>query len=105
MSWTFEDATSRPRVALVNMVAITLALLAPSLLATATATDVSGTATLAVLMLAVASLVRFAHRRGAVASRRAAAIAPTGDGPPPPVARPVTAPMHHPLRPRAPGSA
>ena len=105
MSRAFEDATARPRVALVSMVAVTLALLAPSLLATATATDASGTVTLAVLMLAVASLVRFGHRRGAVASRGAAAIAPTGDGPPPPVAGPVTDPMHHPLRPRAPGSA
>ena len=85
------------------MVAVTLAILTPSL--TATATDASATVTLAFLMLAVASLVRFGHRGGAVVSRVVAAIAPTGDGPPPPVAGRTTDPMHHPLRPRAPGSA
>lgn len=85
------------------MVAVTFAILTPSL--TATATDASATVTLAFMMLAVASLVRFGHRGGAVASRVVAAIAPTGDGPPPPVAGRITDPMHHPLRPRAPGSA
>jgi hypothetical protein len=101
MSLTFEDATVRPRVALASMVTVTLAILAPSL--TATATDASTTVTLALLMLAIASLVRIGRRVGAVASRGVAATAPTGDGPPPPVAGPVTDPMHHPLRPRAPG--
>ena len=105
MSRASEDATARPRVALGSMVAVTLALLAPSLLATATATDASGTVTLAVLVLAVGSLLRLGHRGGAVASRGVAATAPTGHGPPPPVAVLVTDPKHHPLRPRAPGSA
>ena len=105
MSRAFEDATARPRVALVSMVTVTLALIAPSLLATATATDASGTVTLAVLMLALASLVGFGHRGGTVAARGVTAIAPTGDDPPPPVAGLVADPMHHPLRPRAPGSA
>ena len=103
MSRASEDAIARPRVALVSLVAVTLAILAPSL--TATATDASATVTLAFLMLAVASLVRFGRRGGAVAFRGVAATAPTGDGPPPPVAGPVTDPMHHPLRPRAPGTA
>ena len=103
MSRAFEGATASPRVTLVSMVAVTLAILLQSL--TATATDATATVTLAFLMLAVASLVRFGRRGGAVASRGVAATAPTGDGPPPPVAGPVTDPMHHPLRPRAPGSA
>jgi hypothetical protein len=103
MSRAFEDATPSSRVALVSMVALTLAILTPSL--TATAIDASATVTLAFLMLAVASLVRFGHRGGAVASRGVAATAPTGDGPPPPVAGRVTDPMHNPLRPRAPGLA
>src|SRR5688500_7810669 len=102
MSRAIEDATARPRAALVGWVAVTLAILAPALLATATATDASGTVTLAVVMLAIASLVRFGHRWGAVASRGVAATCPTGDGPPPPVGGLVTDPMHHPLRPRAP---
>jgi hypothetical protein len=105
MSRAFEDAIARPRVALVGIVAVTLAILAPSLLATATATDASGTVTLALLMLALASLVRFARRGGAVAARATAATAPTGDEPPPSVSGLVTDPMRHPLRPRAPGSA
>jgi hypothetical protein len=105
MSRAFEDATARPRVALVSMVAVTLALLAPSLLATTTATDASGTVTLAVLTLALASLVSLGHRGGAVVARGVAAMAPTGDGPPPSVPGRVTDPTHHPLRPRAPGSA
>ena len=105
MSRTFEDATARPRFALVSLAAVTLAILAPSLLATATATDASGTVTLAVLTLALASLVRFGHRGGAVVARAVAAIAPSGDDPPLPVSGLVTDPMHHPLRPRAPGSA
>jgi hypothetical protein len=101
MSRALEDAIARTRVALVSVVAATLAVLTPSLLAT----DASATVTLACLMLAAASLIRFGHRGGAVAPRGVAATAPTGDGPPPPVAGPVTDPMHHPLRPRAPGSA
>ena len=103
MSRAFEDATAHPRVALAGMVAVTLAVLAPSLLVTVT--DASGTVTLALLMLALASLVRFGHRGGAVAARASAATAPTGDDSPPPVSGLVTDPMHHPLRPRAPGSA
>lgn len=91
--------SSRGRLAL--LVGAVLALLVPSL--AAADPPPSGVVTLAVLSLAVALLVRHGHGCAALAPRTSDALPARGLAAPP--ARPdrVTDPVHHPLRPRAPG--
>jgi len=83
------------------MLAATLAVLLPSLLTTTS--HATGSVTLAVLTLAFAALARFGLRSVAFAARIKTLVPPTGDEAAPVLAGRVTDPVHHPLRPRAPG--
>lgn len=98
----FEDATVPVRAVLATVVGAVLALLLPSLSGTA---DTSATVTLALLALAVAALAGSATRLGVVLAGSHAAVPPTCDDAPPVLPGRVTDPVHHPLRPRAPGLA
>lgn len=83
------------------MVGAALVILLPSLLVTAS--DAAGSVSLAVLALAFASLVPFGTRRAAFAARTKTGVPRTGDKAAPVLPGRVTDPVHHPLRPRAPG--
>lgn len=84
-----------------STVGATLVLLLPSLLITAP--DAAGPVALAVLALAFATLVQFELR---CVARASPVALPSVRGEPAPVlAGRVTDPVHHPLRPRAPGLA
>ncbi len=61
--------------------------------------------TLAIVALACAALVRVGSRTGALVTRTPALAFPDGGDRPPVLATRVTDPVHHPLRPRAPGPA
>ena len=100
MSRASDDATARARLALVGMVCGLFALLLPSLLTAAP--DASGVVALAALTLALAALVRLGA--WCVLAGRTPATVPVARDEAPPVLRGrVTDPVHHPLRPRAPG--
>ncbi len=101
MSRALEDATARAWVVLATMLGATLAILLPSQLTTAS--HAAGSVTLAVITLAFAALVRFGVRSVAFAARTKTAVPPTDDKAAPVLAGRVTDPVHHPLRPRAPG--
>ena len=91
-------------VALTGTACALLVMLAPSLLATSAAEATP--LTLAIVTMALAALVRLDLRSVAPRCRRPAATPPARAPRRPPVltAR-VTDPVHHPLRPRAPGRA
>lgn len=103
MSRAADDARSRSWAGLVALLGAVLAILLPSLIATGS--DAAGAATLAVLVLASAALVRFGSRCLALTGRGRTAPVPTGHEAPAVLAGRVTDPVHHPLRPRAPGPA
>ena len=79
-----------------------LMLIVPSLLATGA--DSSGVLALAVVALAAAALVLVVGV-DVLAARALVAVRTTGPGVTPALSGRVTDPTHHPLRPRAPGSA
>lgn len=79
-----------------------LLLIVPSLLATGA--DSPGALALAVVALAAAALVLVAVV-DVLAARALVAVRTTGPGVTPALSGRVTDPTHHPLRPRAPGSA
>lgn len=103
MSRALEDATARILVLLAVMVGAVLAIVLPALLITAA--DAPSTAvtvlTLALAALLVLAMVLWVSPAGC--SRAPARLG--GDGPPPVLSGRVTDPVHHPLRPRAPGLA
>jgi hypothetical protein len=79
-------------------------MLAPSLLATSAAQ--STPLTLAIVTMALAALVRLEVRSVALAAAGGrSATAPARDAAPLVLTGRVTDPVHHPLRPRAPGMA
>ena len=81
-----------------------LVMLAPSLLATSAAQ--STPLTLAIVTMALAALVRLDVRSVALAAAAGrCATAPARDAAPLVLTGRVTDPVHHPLRPRAPGMA
>jgi hypothetical protein len=92
------DATSRGRAAL----AVVMALLVPSLLVATL--DGPATVGLAVAALVVVALVRLADH-GAVLAAGVGAGLPAARAVPRVLSGRTTDPTHHPLRPRAPGTA
>src|SRR6476646_10217469 len=97
---------STPRVCATRVAAAcaVLVLLAPSLLLTSAAE--STPLTLALMTVALAALVRLDLRSVTLAGAGAGrATRPTDDRAPLVLAGLVTDPVHHPLRPRAPGTA
>jgi hypothetical protein len=101
MSRVREHANAYAWALLVSTVGAVLVLVLPSLLITAP--DAAGSLALAVLAVACAALVQLELRLVAGSSRMA--VPPTRDEPAPVLAGRVTDPVHHPLRPRAPGLA
>ena len=99
MSRALENASERTSVA--AMLGALLALFMPSLLTTASGP--AGSVTLAVVTLALAALVRFGVRCVALAADTGTAVPSTDDDTAPALSTRVTDPVHHPLRPRAPG--
>jgi hypothetical protein len=97
-----EGLTGRVEVALTVMAGFVLAAVLPVML-TSTA-DPSGTAA-AVLALAVTVLFAVGMRRFSLPTPVHAALPPAADGVPPVLPGRITDPLHHPLRPRAPGLA
>jgi hypothetical protein len=102
MSQARADATVRARAMLALLVGAALAVLLPTMVAGPGTT--SGTAA-AVLTLALAALVGLAMLGTALAVQSGATSLPAARAPLPVLAGRVTDPTHHPLRPRAPGSA
>jgi hypothetical protein len=96
------DAT-RARLLLATLFATGLALVLPSLLFP----PVDGTATvsLAVVALLFAAVVRLGNHGAVLAARVVSAGPPTAGEAPLLLAGRITDPVHHPLRPRAPGLA
>ena len=96
--------TARVWVALVGTACALLVMLAPSLLATSAAE--STPLTVAIVTMALAVLVRLDLRSVALAAAGArSATPPAHDAAPLVLTGRVTDPVHHPLRPRAPGMA
>lgn len=119
MGRALDTATARPRTApaaplaglvagplagpLAGTVAAALALMAPTLLLTAV--DTPTTVSLAVVTLVLAALVRLGHHGVVLASRTVPPRIPTRGEMSPVLTGRITDPVHHPLRPRAPGPA
>ena len=101
MSGVLEDASARAPIALAATVGAVLSILLPSLLTPASVA--AGSVTLAVLALGLAALVRFGIRCGALAVRTKTAVPSTTAQARPVLPGRATDPVHHPLRPRAPG--
>ena len=83
------------------LLAAALVLLLPSLVAADTPAAVG----LAVVALALVAIVRIAASFGALAARTSTAAYATRRVAPPLLPGQATDPVHHPLRPRAPGTA
>ncbi len=102
MSRALAGGASRAWVALVGTMCALLVLVAPSALTTANATPLA----LAAVTMALALLLRLDLRSVAVAAAGAPrGLPPSGGRAPLVLAGRVTDPVHHPLRPRAPGTA
>lgn len=101
-----DDATTRTSVLFGSLVATALALLAPVVLAPTPEAN-GGLAAVALAIIALA-VVALAHVGSSLAGHTARALATSPsrgrDAPPVPLGR-VTDPVHHPIRPRAPGLA
>ena len=108
MRRAMDDATAGPRTALAGTLTLTgtiaaaLALLLPSLL---TAAEAPATVGLAVVALVLAALVRLGDHGAVLASRTVPTRTQTGRETSPVLTGRITDPVHHPLRPRAPGPA
>jgi len=97
-----DAVTPRPRFALAIMVGGTVALLTPSLLATTVDTPA---VVLAALVVALAAAAGLNHHVATLATRALASSPRPSDDVPVYLAGQVTDPVHHPIRPRAPGTA
>ena len=102
MSGALEDATRGTFVLLTGLVGAVLGIVLPTLFTTAP--DASSTA-VAVLAMALAALLALGTRWVSLAALVQPVGAVAGDGPPPVLHGRVTDPVHHPIRPRAPGLA
>jgi hypothetical protein len=103
MGDVLEDATLRVRATSLVLVGALVAMVLPSLLMTTT--QASGSVAAVVMALTLAACVRLSMRGWAFAASTHASACPTGDDVAPIVTARVTDPVHHPLRPRAPGTA
>jgi hypothetical protein len=97
-----DDVTSRLRFALAIMVGGVIALLTPSLLATTV--DIPAVV-LAALVVTLAAAAGFNHHVAALATRALTSPPRPSNDVPVYLAGQVTDPVHHPIRPRAPGMA
>jgi hypothetical protein len=70
-----------------------------------TAVDTSATVSLTVVTLVLAALVRICDNGAGLAARAVVTGFPTAGETPPVLTGRITDPVHHPLRPRAPGMA
>lgn len=89
--------------ALAGLVGAALVLLLPSLVATSG--DAPAMVGLAVVTVALAAMVRFGASFGALSAGTPTAAYSTRREAPPTLPGRATDPVHHPLRPRAPGTA
>jgi hypothetical protein len=96
-------ATALLRLALAVAVGSAVALLMPSLITTAA--DTPAAVVLAAVVIAVAAVTRLDSRLATLVTRAQGRHPATGDEAPFVLAGRVTDPLHHPLRPRAPGPA
>ena len=104
MGRELTGVTARVWFALAGTACALLVMLAPSLLATSVAE--STPLTLALVTMALAALVRLDLRSVALATTgNRSATPPSRDAAPLVLTGRVTDPVHHPLRPRAPGMA
>jgi hypothetical protein len=94
------DRSERGRTALGVALGVVLAVLLPALV-----TSDATTPAVAALVLALAALLVLAPRSLSRAACAHLATAPIGDAPPLVLPGRATDPVHHPLRPRAPGNA
>jgi hypothetical protein len=101
MSRALEDATTRFLAPLTSLVAVAGVL--PTLF-TATA-DAPSVGAAAALTLAIAGLLALALRQVLLTACLHPVAAIAADGPPPLLPGRVSDPVHHPVRPRAPGLA
>ena len=101
MSRALEDATPRHPAALAALVGVALALALPPLL-TAGADPVSAAV---LLIVALTALLGLGAHQATLAALSGRVGRPPGDGPTLILAGRVTDPTHHPVRPRAPGTA
>jgi hypothetical protein len=101
MSQMFGASTARVRLALALVVSGAVALLMPSLLATPM--DAPSVALMAAVAVALAAVVGLNRLIATSVPRSLAAPPRTADQAPSFLAARVTDPLHHPLRPRAPG--
>jgi hypothetical protein len=101
MSSAPDDASSSVRLTVVGLVGLALALVLPSLLASPF--DATAMVTVTLVALALAALVRLANNGKALAARTISVV-PSDDGELIVMPARVTDPVHHPLRPRAPGT-
>ena len=101
MGRSLGAVTALLRVALAVMVGGALALLVPSLVTTTVGAP--STVVLAAIAVAVTAVIALGHP--VVVTRAHAFRHPGGEGTPCFLAERVVDPMHHPLRPRAPGPA
>lgn len=110
MDRAVEGATARflarfPALAVALVVAVlgvVLGVVMPTLLTTGAEAPSAGAA---VLALALAALLALGQRRASLAASLHRVPAIAGDGPPLLLPGRVTDPVHHPVRPRAPGLA
>jgi hypothetical protein len=101
MSRALEDAEPRHLVALAVLVGGVLALALPPLLTT----GVDPVSAAVVLVLGLAALLGLGAHQATLAALSGRVGLPSGDGPTLILAGRVTDPTHHPVRPRAPGTA
>jgi hypothetical protein len=101
MKRALPDVTVRAWVVLAATVCTMAALAMPSL----SASSATGPLTLAVMALAIAALLRFSTRAAVLATATGSSVVPHEDDVPLVLHGCVTDPIHHPVRPRAPGQA
>ena len=103
MSQRVGASAGRLRLVLVVVIGGALAQVMPSLLVTTV--DAPSAVVLATLALALAAVVVLSSHRATFVPGALARQPGTADDTPPFLARRVTDPLHHPIRPRAPGLA
>jgi hypothetical protein len=102
MSRAVEDAITRTLTLLSGVLGLGLAVALPTLV---TATEGAPSSGVAVLTLALTALLVLATRQLLLAVGLRPVATVVASGPPPLLPGRVTDPVHHPLRPRAPGLA
>ena len=105
MSRAVDDATTRVRLVLTGLLVLALASLVPSLQRGRRRRADRRSPWRVVALAAGEPIARLATGFGALAARTVAVAHATGREAPPVLSGRVTDPVHHPLRPRAPGSA